>query len=319
MSVTSPARIPVVSMRDYVSGDPEARKRFVQTLGDGLKEFGFITLEHHGVDQTLIRKVYSLFQDFFGLDIETKRKYAKVEGGQRGYTEFGMEHAKDSPVGDLKEFWHVGRDFGADHPYAGHYPNNVWPTEVPALKDAAATMFQQLDACVDHLLFALAEYFELPKDTFAKMVKDGNSVMRAIHYPPLGPEHDPKAVRAAAHEDINMITMLCEATSSGLELLTRSGEWMAIDALEGQIVVDAGDMLQRVTNNVIPSTTHRVVNPPGDSNTPRYSLPFFIHPYSDCVLDVLPCFVTEDNPKRYPPITADEFLRQRLREIGLLK
>ena len=223
------AGVPVISLHDYRSGDPSRRGQFIQGLGQGLKEYGFITLEHHQVDHDLIRKAYALFRDFFALPSETKMRYAKVEGGQRGYT------------------------------------------------------------------------------------------VRAIHYPPLGPEADPRAVRAAAHEDINMITLLCEATSSGLELLTRQGEWLPVDALEGQIVVDAGDMLQRVTNHVIPSTTHRVVNPPGDANEPRYSMPYFVHPFSACNLEVLPRFVTPDEPARYEPITADAFLTERLREIGLLK
>jgi len=313
------AGVPVISLQDYRSGDEARRGRFIQGLGQGLREYGFITLEHHQVDHDLIRKAYALFREFFALPSDSKLRYAKVEGGQRGYTAFGVEHAKDHPVGDLKEFWHVGREIPAGHAYAGHYPGNVWPAELPDLKPTMLELYRQLDACVEDLLQALALYFELPLDTFSKMVVDGNSVVRAIHYPPLGPEADPRAVRAAAHEDINMITLLCEATSSGLELLTRQGDWLPVDALEGQIVVDAGDMLQRVTNHVIPSTTHRVVNPPGDANEPRYSMPYFVHPFSACNLEVLPRFVTPDQPARYEPITADAFLTERLREIGLLK
>lgn len=317
MAVTSPVGIPVVDMHDYRHGGSAARARFVQTLGEGLKEFGFITVENHGIDQDLIRRTYAQFQAFFALDVQTKRKYGKIKGGQRGYTEFGAENAKGNPIADLKEFWHTGRELPADHPFCSEYHDNVWPSELPELRPTVLKLYEQLDGCVDTFLFALAEYFELPQRTFSAMVQDGNSVLRAIHYPPLPADADPRAVRAAAHEDINMITMLVEATSSGLELLTRQGEWMPITALEGQIVVDAGDMLQRVTNHVIPSTTHRVVNP-DDGNQTRYSLPFFVHPYAACDLTALDCFVTADNPRRDPPITAGEYLNQRLREIGLL-
>jgi isopenicillin N synthase-like dioxygenase len=319
MTAPSSLAIPVVNLDDFVSGSPQARAQFIRTLGGGLKEFGFITVGRHGIDLGLIRDAYRLFAELFALDDATKQKYSGIKGGQRGYTGFGVEHAKDHPVGDLKEFWHIGPELPAGHRYASVYPANVWPSELPELKRVTTTLFSQLNTCVASILHALADYFELPRDTFSKMAVDGNSVMRAIHYPPLPADADPRAVRAAAHEDINLITVLCEATSSGLELLTRSGEWMAIDALEGQIVVDAGDMLQRVTNYVIPATTHRVVNPPGDANLPRYSLPFFVHPYPECVLEALPCCVTPDNPAKYPPITADEFLNERLREIGLLK
>ncbi|HEY9854252.1 MAG TPA: 2-oxoglutarate and iron-dependent oxygenase domain-containing protein [Stenomitos sp.] len=318
MAVISPVGIPVVDMRDYTHGGAAERARFVQTLGEGLKEFGFITVENHGIDQDLIRRTYAQFEAFFKMDLETKRQYGKIMGGQRGYTEFGSENAKGNPIADLKEFWHTGRELAADHPFRAEYPDNVWPSELPELKETVLTLYRQLDGCVDTFLFALADYFKLPQRTFADMVKDGNSIMRAIHYPPLPADADPRAVRAAAHEDINMITMLVEATSSGLELLTRQGEWMPITALEGQIVVDAGDMLARVTNHVIPSTTHRVVNP-ADANETRYSLPFFVHPYSACDLTALDCFVSDERPRQDPPITAGEYLNQRLREIGLLK
>lgn len=318
MAVISPVGIPVVNMHDYTHGQAAERARFIQTLGEGLKEFGFVTVENHGIDKDLIRRTYARFQEFFALDVETKRQYGKIMGGQRGYTEFGAENAKGNPIADLKEFWHTGRELPEGHPFRAEYPDNVWPAEIADLKPAVLGLYQQLDSCVDTFLFALAEYFGLPQRTFSDMVKDGNSVLRAIHYPPLPPDADPRAVRAAAHEDINMITMLVEATSSGLELLTRQGEWMPITALEGQIVVDAGDMLARVTNHVIPSTTHRVVNPAGDRNEPRYSLPFFVHPYAACDLTALDCFVTPENPRQDPPITAGEYLNQRLREIGLL-
>lgn len=319
MPVYSPAGIPVVTMRDYTHGQEAERARFVRTLGEGLEEFGFVTVEDHGIDQDLIRRTYARFQELFRLDVETKRKYGQIKGGQRGYTAFGSENAKGNPVADLKEFWHTGRELPAGHPFRAEYPDNVWPAEVPELAATVLALYRQLDSCVDTFLHALAEYFGLPRQTFSSMVQDGNSVLRAIHYPPLPDDADPRAVRAAAHEDINMITLLVEATSSGLELLTRQGEWLPITALEGQIVVDAGDMLSRVTNHVIPATTHRVVNPAGKGNEPRYSLPFFVHPYAACDLTALEAFVSDERPRRDPPITAGEFLNQRLREIGLLR
>lgn len=318
MSAIAPS-IPVVRLEDYRGSDPERRARFVQALGAGLEHYGFVTLDGHGVDHALIRKAYGLFADFFALPEEVKLTYAGVEGGQRGYTPYGREHAKNNPVGDLKEFWHVGRDLPEHHPYQGHYPANVWPREVPELAETMRTLYGQLDACVSSLLEALADYFGLSRRTFADMVVDGNSIMRAIHYPPVVGTIPPGAVRAAAHEDINIITLLCEATSSGLELLTRDGDWLPISALEGQIVVDSGDMLQRVTNGRIPATTHRVVNPDDGHQGARYSMPFFVHPYSACDLSVLDAFVTPDQPAKWAPITADAYLKERLRQIGLMR
>ncbi|MNK76813.1 Deacetoxycephalosporin C hydroxylase [compost metagenome] len=319
MPVMNQVQIPVVTLSDYTHGSPEARQRFIQTFGDGLKEFGFITLQGHAIDHTLIRKAYELYQEFFSMDLATKKRYDNVAGGQRGYTSFGKEHAKNSSVGDLKEFWHTGPELPADHPYRAEYPNNVWPEELPELKEIMTTLYGDLQSTAEIMLEALGEYFDLPKETFRDMVKDGNSIIRSIHYPPLEEGMDPQAVRAAAHEDINMITLLCEATEAGLEILTHDGEWVGVSALSGQIVVDAGDMLSRVTNEVIPSTTHRVVNPQDGRNVSRYSMPFFVHPYSSCDLTVLDRFVSEETPAKFPPITAGAFLEQRLREIGLLK
>lgn len=319
MSTRSKIQIPVINLKDYTDGTPEQKAAFVKTWGDGLKALGFVAIEGHPVDQRLIRKTYDLFQQFYALPTEVKAQYGGIAGGARGYTGFGQEHAKNQKVGDLKEFWHVGRELAAGHPYRSEYADNVWPAELPELKETVLTLFSQLDYAAEVMLRALGDYFELPdRETFVDAVKDGNSIMRAIHYPPLTPEMDPNAVRAAAHEDINMITILCEATDGGLEILTHEGEWIGIDALEGQLIVDSGDMLSRLTNDVIPATTHRVVNPEGE-NRPRYSLPFFVHPYSAFNIECLPCCDTPENPSKYPPITAGDFLTQRLREIGLLK
>ncbi|MBI3893422.1 MAG: isopenicillin N synthase family oxygenase [Candidatus Wallbacteria bacterium] len=312
-------RVPLVNLEDFTKGTPAERERFVATYGESLRWFGFVRVDGHGVDDALVQRNYDLFRKFFELDLPAKRRCEVDRAGQRGYVGFGKEHAKDQALADLKEFWHVGRELPREHPLASVYPANVWPAELPELKSTALALFGSLERCANVLLEALAAYFRIEPDSFRHMTRDGNSILRAIHYPPLAPHHDPRAVRAAAHEDINIITLLCGATATGLELLTRDGEWLAVDGLPGQIVTDAGDMLARVTNEVIPSTTHRVVNPGDSANSSRFSLPFFVHPAPDVVLDCLPCCDTKDNPRRYPPVTGQAFLEQRLREIGLLK
>jgi isopenicillin N synthase-like dioxygenase len=310
--------IPTVDLNDYTSGDAAARSRLIDTLGEGLSEFGFLNVEGHGIDSSLIRGTYDLWKRFFELPDEVKRRYAGVEGGARGYTPFGVEHAKDNPLPDLKEFWHIGQEPPEGHPYRREYPENVWPAEIPEIRQPTQRLYSSLERVAENLLRALAEYFDMPRDAFASMMTVGNSILRVIHYPPVRPDQAP-AVRAAAHEDINLITLLCEATDSGLEILTRQGEWMAVETGPGQIVVDAGDMLSRFTNEVVPAATHRVVNPAENAARDRYSMPFFVHPYSACDLTIGERFVTADNPPKYPPITAGQFLEQRLREIGLKK
>ncbi len=310
--------IPTVDLNDYTSGGAATRSRLIETLGEGLQEFGFLNVEGHGIDSSLIRGTYDLWKRFFELPDDVKRKYAGVEGGARGYTPFGVEHAKDNPLPDLKEFWHVGQEPPEGHPFRSEYPANVWPAEIPEIQEPTLRLYSSLERVAENLLRALAEYFEMPRDSFSSMMDVGNSILRILHYPPVKPEYAP-AVRAAAHEDINLITLLCEATDSGLEILTREGEWMPVETGPGQIVVDAGDMLSRFTNEVIPATTHRVVNPAENAARDRYSMPFFVHPYSACDLTIPEQFVCADNPPKYPPITAGQFLEQRLREIGLKK
>jgi isopenicillin N synthase-like dioxygenase len=314
--MTAVKNIPTVDLNDYTSGGGASRSRLIETLGDGLQEFGFLNVEGHGIDSSLIRGTYDLWKRFFALPDEVKRKYAGVEGGARGYTPFGVEHAKDNPLPDLKEFWHVGQEPPAGHPFRNEYPANVWPAEIPEIQEPTLRLYSSLERVAENLLRALAEYFEMPRDSFSSMMDVGNSILRILHYPPVKPEYAP-AVRAAAHEDINLITLLCEATDSGLEILTREGEWMAVETGPGQIVVDAGDMLSRFTNEVIPATTHRVVNPAENAARDRFSMPFFVHPYSSCDLTIPERFTGPDNPPKYPPITAGQFLEQRLREIGL--
>ncbi len=313
----SPARnIPTVDLDDYTSGDGAARSRMIGTLGDGLREFGFLNVEGHGIDASLIQVTYELWQRFFKLPDDVKRRYAGFARGALGYTPFGVEHAKDNPLPDLKEFWHVGQEPPEGHSFRQVYAANVWPAEIPEIRQPTLRLYKSLERVAENLLRALAEYFAMPRDTFSSMMDVGNSILRIIHYPPVRPEHEP-AVRAAAHEDINLITLLCEATDSGLEILTREGEWMAVESGPGQIVVDAGDMLSRFTNEIVPATTHRVVNPAEDAARDRYSMPFFVHPYPDCDLTIPERFVSAENPPKHPPITAGEFLERRLREIGL--
>ena len=316
--MTAVKNIPTVDLNDYTSGGAASRSRLIETLGEGLREFGFLNVEGHGIDSSLIRGTYDLWQRFFALPDEVKRRYVVGMGGARGYTPFGVEHAKDNPHPDLKEFWHVGQEPPEGHPFRNEYPANVWPAELPEIKEPTLRLYSSLERVAENLLRALAEHFEMPRDAFSSMMDVGNSILRILHYPPVKPEHAP-AVRAAAHEDINLITLLCEATDSGLEILTRDGEWMAVETGPGQIVVDAGDMLSRFTNEVIPATTHRVVNPAENAARDRYSMPFFVHPYSACDLTIPERFTGPDSPPKYPPITAGQFLEQRLREIGLKK
>jgi isopenicillin N synthase-like dioxygenase len=317
--MTASRSVPTIDLSDYTSCDTTSHWRAVETLGGGLTEFGFLVVEGHGIEPRLIRQAYDLWQRFFALDEAAKRQYAGVEGGARGFTPFGVEHAKGNPTPDLKEFWHVGQEPPAGHPFREEYPANVWPREIPELREPTLALYAALERVAADLLRALAEYFDLPRETFSAMMQVGNSILRVLHYPPIAPGSDP-AVRAAAHEDINLITLLCEATDSGLQLFTRDGQWLPVEARPGQIVVDAGDMLSRATNEFVPATTHRVVNPPGaGAGRDRYSMPFFVHPYSACDLTILDRFVTPERPPRYPPITAGQFLEQRLHEIGLKK
>lgn len=311
--------IPRVDLRDFSQGSKADRDQFVQTVGDALKDIGFLTVGGHTLDADTTQKAYEVFEKFFSLPTETKKKYDCVPGGARGYTPFGREHAKDQKLPDLKEFWHVGQELAADHPFRKDYPDNVWPSEVPEMREIITQMYRNFEAAAQILLKAVALYFDLPETTFSDMMKDGNSVYRIIHYPPVDEQMPKGAVRAAAHEDINLITLLIESRGGGLELQTNDGKWHAVKALKGDIIADSGDMLSRVTNGIIPATTHRVVNPGETENTSRYSMPFFVHPYSSCDLTVMDRFVSEDRPAKWPPITAGEFLEQRLNEIGLLK
>lgn len=308
--------VPTLDFRRF---DTE-RDAFVSELGAAYRQFGFCCISHHGVSHALIESAYDAFKRFFALPADIKMKYHQPgTGGARGYTPFKVETAKDSEHPDLKEFWHIGRELPPHSSYVDEMAANVWPTEVSDFKQQGLALYQALDDLGRQLLRALALHIELPKDYFEDKVQFGNSILRPIHYPPIEQGEIPN-VRAGAHEDINFITLLVGASAAGLEVLTHERQWLPITTEGDAIVVNIGDMLQRLTNDVYPSTTHRVVNPPGDAaRQPRYSVPYFLHPNPDVVLDPVPQCVSEDNPNHYEgTLTAHEYLQQRLREIGLI-
>ncbi|MGE4132028.1 MAG: isopenicillin N synthase family dioxygenase [Bdellovibrionales bacterium] len=308
-------QVPELSLRDYTHGSEEEKLRFTHSLFEGLKLYGFIILKDHPVDRQLLKNAYDLSAKLFALPEEKKSAYVGPSGGVRGYTPFGKEHAKNNPLPDLKEFWHVGRDVSPMHRLKDAFPDNIWPEELPEFKANFQNLFSALDDTGRIMLQALTIPLGVDKDFFTRMTDTGSSILRLLHYPPVPANTPAGCVRAAAHEDINLITLLVSASGGGLELLTREGQWLAIDTSPDNIIVDSGDMLARITNHLIPATTHRVVNPSGP-NVSRYSMPFFMHPNPDAVLSCLPS-CRGDNV-RYPDITAQEFLHERLREIGLL-
>lgn len=315
---SSQRKVPVLSLGHYTHGTAEQKKSFVTNLFSGLKEYGFIILKDHDVQPELLAQAYDVLKKFYALPDADKRKYvSKATGFQRGYTPFGQEHAKDSPVMDLKEFWHLGRELPAGHYMHKYYPENIWPTELPEFKEIFNKIYVALEQAGDAMLEALTGPLEVEKDFFAKMTKDGNSILRLLHYPPIPADADPRCLRAAPHEDINFITILPAATTSGLQLKDRDGTWLDIESDPGTLIVDVGDMLARLTNDVLPSTTHQVVNPNDGTNGHRYSMPFFIHPHPEAQLKCLPS--CRGSGEKYPEISANDFLMQRLREIGLLK
>ena len=314
------SRIPTLDIRRFTHpSSPADRQAFVDELGAAYREWGFAGIRGHGIAQERIDAAYDAFRAFFALPEDAKRKYhVPGGGGARGYTPFGVETAKGAKYSDLKEFWHIGREIADDSPYRGDMPANTWPEEVPQFERVGYGLYQSLDALGSQVLSALALHIGLDADYFADKTDSGNSILRPIHYPPITADDIPN-VRAGAHEDINLITLLVGASAAGLEVLSKQGEWVPFTSDADTIVVNIGDMLQRLTNHVYPSTTHRVTNPPGvQARQPRYSVPFFLHPNPDFLIDVLPSCISADNPSRYPePITAHGFLEERLREIKL--
>lgn len=307
--------LPVLDFRDF--SEQRAPDAFCAALAGSLEQYGFVAIEKHSVGADDIRAVYSEFETFFELDDAAKARCAGVAGGQRGFTPFGLEHAKNSSLPDLKEFFHVGRELPPGHRRSADYPANVWPTELPELRARSLAVYDALDECAARLLEALAIAYKLEASAFASMLVEGNSILRALHYPPVAPSAPGGALRAAPHEDINLITLLCEATDAGLEIFTAADGWLPVEAVPGQIIVDAGDMLQWVTGGVISATTHRVVQPTEAAGRDRYAMPFFAHPPPGCELRVLTPFETPERCAAYPPTTAGAYLQERLRAIGL--
>ena len=314
---SSTAAVPTLSLADQAQNPAQ----FAADLGSSFRRFGFAVVKDHGIPQNLIDRAWAETAELFALPDPEKREYFVAGGGgARGYTPFKTEIAKGASAVDLKEFWHVGRELPAGHRFANSMSPNIWPTRPEAFRDTFLELFTAFDRAGDKLLSALAIHLGLDAHWFDPAVKDGNSVLRLLHYPPI--PADAEGVRAGAHEDINLITLLLGAEEAGLELLDReSGRWLAIKPPADALVVNVGDMLQRLTNHVLPSTTHRVVNPPPERRGhSRYSMPFFLHPAPDFLIETLPATITNDNPNRYlQPITAHDYLHERLVEIGLVK
>jgi isopenicillin N synthase-like dioxygenase len=308
-------QVPTLDIRRYDTD----RDAFVAELGAAYRQFGFCCISGHGIARELVDGAYQAFERFFALPADTKMKYhVPGSGGARGYTPFKVETAKDSRYPDLKEFWHIGREIPRDSKFADVMPPNLWPAEVPQFKPCGYGLYEALDQLGTRVLRALALHIGVPEHYFDDKTDQGNSILRPIHYPPITEANIPN-VRAGAHEDINFITLLVGASAEGLEVLSE-GEWLPITTEGDAIVVNIGDMLQRLTNHVYPSTSHRVVNPQNENaRKPRYSVPFFLHPNPDVVLDPLPECITPDNPSRYDTsLTSHEYLMQRLREIKLI-
>jgi isopenicillin N synthase-like dioxygenase len=294
--------------------DPAA---FAEKLGHSFTEFGFAVIADHGIAQELIERAEEKAKAFFALPEDVKCRYALGQGGARGYTPFGIETAKGATAHDLKEFWHVGRELDDAHPFHAMMAANVWPAEVPGFKETFLELFDTFDRAGIKILTAIARFLQIDEAYFTDTVRDGNSVLRMLHYPPQ-PEPTGQHIRAGAHEDINTITLLLGAEEAGLELQTRDGRWIPVSPKPGQLVVNIGDMLQRLTNGRLRSTPHRVVNPaPDRASHARYSMPFFLHFRPDFLIEALPGTVGEGEGPKWPPITAHDYLAERLREIKL--
>jgi isopenicillin N synthase-like dioxygenase len=311
--------IPSVDLAEFLSDDPVRKAAFVQELGKAYEDVGFVAVKNHGVPDELISDLYKYVQEFFSLPSDQKRKYEIPElAGQRGYTSFGKEHAKGSDAPDLKEFFQYGQ-VPRDNFKEEEYPPNVTVNQIAKFNTTFDSAYRAFEKSGTALLQAIALYLGLDENYFDEYVHNGNSILRSIHYPPI--TNEPKsAIRAEQHEDINLITLLVGASADGLQILTKQNEWVGVTSLPEQIVVNVGDMLQRLTNNKLRSTTHRVVNPARELwHTSRFSIPFFLHPKSSMSLQCLNSCIDAEHPKAYPDATAGEYLDERLREIGLKK
>ena len=312
--------IPSVDLSDFLSNDPIRKEKFVNEIGSAFEDIGFVALKGHFLDQNLVQELYSEIRAFFNLPVETKRNYEIPGiGGQRGYVSFGKEHAKGRKEGDLKEFWHFGQYVDQNSKYASEYPPNIIVDELHRFNSVGKEAYQMLEKTGIYVLRALALHLGLDEFYFDDYVKEGNSILRPIHYPPITSEPE-NAIRAAAHGDINLITLLMGAQGRGLQVQNHNGEWIDAIADEDQLVINVGDMLSRHTNNKLKSTIHQVVNPPRELwGTSRYSIPFFMHPASDMPLNCLEKCIDNENPKQYEDITAGDFLYERLVDLGLIK
>ena len=313
--------IPSVDLRDFLSDDPKRKQKFVNEIGKAYEDIGFVALKGHFLDDKLVDELYEEVRNFFNLPLEVKGKYEIPRiGGQRGYISFGKEHAKGRSAGDLKEFWHFGQYVSENSKYKDVYPDNVQVEELPRFNVVGKDAYQMLEKTGVYVLRALAIYLGLDEFYFDNFIKDGNSILRPIHYPPITDEPKDGAVRAAAHGDINLITLLMGSQGKGLQVQNHNGDWIDAIAAPDEVVINVGDMLSRHTNNKLKSTIHRVVNPPRELwGTSRFSIPFFMHPVSDMPLNCLENCIDEKNPKLYEDISSGEFLHERLVDLGLIK
>ncbi|NVK51567.1 MAG: isopenicillin N synthase family oxygenase [Flavobacteriaceae bacterium] len=313
-------KIPSVNLADFLSGDENRKQQFIKEIGHAYENIGFVALKGHFLDDTLVEDLYSQVKNFFDLPVDVKQQYEIPGiGGQRGYVSFGKESAKGKKEGDLKEFWHFGQYVDVDSKYAEEYPANVTVKELPKFNEVGKQTYKMLEKTAKYVLRSLALHLGLDEMYFDNYIKNGNSILRPIHYPPITQEPN-NAVRAAAHGDINLITLLMGAQGKGLQVQNHQGDWIDAIAAPDELMINVGDMLSRHSNNKLKSTIHRVVNPPRELwGTSRYSIPFFMHPVSDMKLDVLESCIDKENPKQFEDITAGEFLNERLRELGLIK
>lgn len=312
--------IPSVDLQDFISGDPHRKQKFITEIGNAFEQIGFVALSGHFLSEQLVGDLYSEIKNFFDLPQDTKNSY-EIEGigGQRGYTSFGKEHAKGRKEGDLKEFWHFGQYVVDDPKLEAEYPANVEVNELTNFNTVGKETYKMLEKTAQFVLRALALHLDLDEYYFDAYIKNGNSILRPIHYPPITQE--PKnAVRAAAHGDINLITLLMGAHGRGLQVMNHQGAWVDAIARPDQLMINVGDMLSRLTNNKLKSTIHQVVNPPKEMwGSSRYSIPFFMHPISGMPLNCLSNCIDDTHPKQFEDITAGEFLKERLIELGLVK
>jgi isopenicillin N synthase-like dioxygenase len=314
-------QIPSVDLRDFLSEDPARKQKFVNEIGKAYEDIGFVALKGHFLNDQLVDDLYAEVRNFFNLPLDNKTKYEIPGiGGQRGYVSFGKEHAKGRSAGDLKEFWHFGQYVSNDSKYANEYPENIKVIELANFNSIGEEAYKMLEKTGVYVLRALALYIGLDEFYFDPYVKEGNSILRPIHYPPITDEPKDGAVRAAAHGDINLITLLMGAQGKGLQVQNNNGEWIDAMAQPDELMINVGDMLSRHTNNKLKSTIHQVVNPPRELwGSSRYSIPFFMHPVSDMNLNCLSECIDEKNPKLFDDITAGDYLNERLVELGLIK